>query len=326
MKIKRIYSSVLLAVLGLSLFTGCKRTPDQKAYESQLLYFDTVISLSFYSDKDGDAMMANCTKMIQDFENTFSRTKEGSVLYNLNHRTENIVEVPDDVALLISTGLDYYNVSGGKFDITVAPLSDLWDFKSEDATVPDDAAIKAVLPSVDASAVSIDGNTVTFASDDTMIDLGALVKGYAADKVKEYLVSEGVTSGLLNFGGNVLTIGAKPDNSNWKIGIQKPFSSHNEVADVAEVKDKTVVTSGIYERYFIQDNVIYHHILDPDTGYPVQGDIYGVTIITDSSLTGDALSTTCLLLNYEKARELIDSLDGVEAIFILDSGKIRKTF
>ena len=156
-----------------------------------------------------------------------------------------------------------------------------------------------------------------------MIDLGALVKGYAADEMAAYLKSEGVSSGLINLGGNVLTIGSKPDGSMWRIGIRKPFDS-DAIIDTVEVSDQTVVSSGVYERYFEQDGVIYHHILDPDTGYPIENGIWGDSIICSSSLQGDALSTTCLALGVEKASELIESLDGVEAVFINDRLELTK--
>ncbi|MDO4632798.1 MAG: FAD:protein FMN transferase [Eubacteriales bacterium] len=290
----------------------------QERYDKTTLYFDTVVSLSFYADDNGEELMDHCMDICAEIENTFSRTLETSELYQINHRTENTVEVSDGIAELVSLGLEYYEISGGKFDITIAPLSDVWDFKSENATIPPQEKIDEALKKVDATAVHIDGNTITFDRDDTMLDLGALAKGYAADKLSDYLKSEGVTSGLINLGGNVLTIGSKPDGKAWKIGIQEPFNQHGDYCTIVEAVDQSVVTSGIYERYFKQDDVIYHHILDPKTGYPIQNDIWGVTILSSSSLLGDALSTTSLALGVDAAKELIESMDGVEAIFIRD--------
>lgn len=155
-----------------------------------------------------------------------------------------------------------------------------------------------------------------FDNEDTMIDLGALVKGYAADRIAAYLRDNGVTSGLINLGGNVYALGAKADGSAWKIGIQKPFDTG--VVDTVEVTDQSVVSSGVYERCFEQDGILYHHILDPETGYPVTNGLWGVSIISDSSLTGDALSTTCLAIGMDEAADLIRSLDGVSAIFVDD--------
>lgn len=322
---KRYFYIISLLAVAIAGLCGCIGQSKETLYEKDLLYFDTVISLKFYASDNGDRLMQYCTDLCEEYENIFSRTKTDSEIYKINHRTENTVTVSDEIAELVSVGLEYYQISGGKFDITVAPLSDLWDFKSADAHVPAEKDIQECLEKVDASTISLDGNTLTFSSPDTMIDLGALVKGYAADKMKKFLVENGVSSGILNLGGNVLTIGSKPDGNAWNIGIRKPFDAENAVADVVPVIDKTVVSSGIYERYFIQDDVIYHHILDPDTGYPIQNDIYGVSIICDSSLQGDALSTTCLTLGSGLAYELISSMEDVDAIFILDTGEILKT-
>ena len=294
-----------------------------KDYSVQNFFFDTVISVKITAGENAEELLGHCMDMCGEYERIFSRTSEESELYKVNHRTSNTVEVSEKLAYLISEGQKIHELSGGKFDITVAPLSDLWDFKSQDASVPDAQKIREAAAKVDASRVHLEGTTLTFDSNDTMIDLGALVKGYAADELAAYLKSEGVESGLINLGGNVLTIGSKPDGSSWKIGIQKPFAG-GELIDTVEVSDKTVVSSGVYERYFEQDGVIYHHILDPDTGYPVQDGIWGVSIICDSSLLGDELSTTCLAVGEEEAEKLIKSMDGVEAIFVDDQLHVTK--
>ena len=323
MRYKKRFTAVLAG--ALCLLAGCGAQPEPKEFEQTMLYFDTVITISFYADENGEELMQHCMDMCAQFERVFSRTDSESELYAVNHRTEDVVEVSEGIAELVSVGLDYYEKSGGKFDITIAPLSDLWDFKSEDAAVPEAEQIAQAAAQVNAGGVHVDGNTLIFDSPDIMIDLGALVKGYAADAIKEYLTGEGVASGLINLGGNVLAIGSKPDGSKWNIGIQKPFGSYSETASIVKVEDQTVVSSGIYERYFEQDGKIYHHILDPDTGYPAESDIEGVSIICDSSLTGEALSTTCLALGSEQAEELIRRTDGAEAIFILKDGEVRYT-
>lgn len=322
-QLKNSLAAVLVA--ALCLLVGCGAQPEPKKFEQTTFCFDTIVTISFYADENGEDLMQHCINMCAQFERVFSRTDSESELYAVNHRTEDRVEVSKGIAELVAVGLDYYEKSGGKFDITIAPLSDLWDFKSEDAEVPEAEQIALAAAKVDAGKVHVEGSTLVFDSPDTMIDLGALVKGYAADAIREYLVGEGVTSGLINLGGNVLAIGSKPDGSKWNIGIQKPFGEYSETASVVKVADQTVVSSGIYERYFEQDGTLYHHILDPDTGYPVESDIEGVSVICDSSLMGDALSTTCLALGSEEAEELIRQTDGVEAIFILKDGEVRYT-
>lgn len=314
----------LCLLAALCLTAGCgARAP--KKWERQVFYFDTVVQLSFYAGKDGAKLMDGCLQICQRLQKTFDRTDAESELYAINHRTKQELDVSEDMAKLIAVGLQYYELSGGSFDITVAPLLELWDFKSEDGRVPDAADIREACAAVDAGAVHLNGRTLTFDRPDTMLDLGALVKGYAADLLKEYLVSGGVSSGLLDLGGNVLTIGEKPDGSAWRIGVQKPFAARGETAAILNVSDQCLVSSGIYERYFEQDGRIYHHILDPATGYPAENRVQGVSILCASALTGDALSTTCLALGEEKGPELIARMDGAEAVFVLDDGELLFT-
>ena len=156
------------------------------------------------------------------------------------------------------------------------------------------------------------------------LDVGFIAKGYIADRLKEYLTAQGVTSGIINLGGNVLTIGNK-DGEAFRVGIQKPFERTGTALMCVESNDSSVVTSGVYERYFSMDKKIYHHILGPSTGYPIDNELLSVTILSKDSTTGDALSTSCLLFGLEKGRELIESMDGVEAIFVTKDYEIIKT-
>ena len=289
-------------------------------------YFDTVVSIRFDAGEDGDSLLEGCRSICDDIQHTFSRTEEDSELYAVNHRAEETVEVSEELARLVQAGLDYYELSDGRFDITVAPLSDLWDFKSADNVIPPEARIRSALRKVDGTSLKVEQNKDTslgeakweihFSNPDTMIDLGALVKGYAADRLADYLKEHRIASALINLGGNVMTVGSRPDGSAWRIGIREPFG--DGVADTVEVTDQSVVSSGVYERCFEKDGVLYHHILDPQTGYPVMNGLWGVSIISDSSLTGDALSTTCLLIGKDEASELIRSMDGVRAVFVDD--------
>lgn len=155
------------------------------------------------------------------------------------------------------------------------------------------------------------------------LDLGAIAKGYIADKMKEFLVSKGVKSATINLGGNVLCIGKKTDNTPFRIGIQKPFADRSETIAILDIEDKSVVSSGIYERYFEKDGTFYHHILNPDTGYPYDNHLVSVTIISDQSMDGDGLSTSCFALGLEKGMELINSLPDVHAVFITDDYQLH---
>lgn len=282
-------------------------------------YLDTVIKLTVYGTQDPQ-ILKDAFSLIGDYEKMLSRTIEGSDVWNINHSNGQPTEVSEKTADLIRLALHYCELSEGAFDITIAPVVSLWDFHESSAhTLPDPKDLEQALSHVDYHLIQIDGNTVTLQDPQAGIDLGAIAKGYIADRVKDFLTEQGITSGVLSLGGNILTIGAKNGNSNWNIGVQKPFGAQqSDLIAVASVKDASVVTSGTYERYFELDGVRYHHILSPKDGYPVNSGISGISIYSKDSADGDALSTTCFLLGPEKGMELVESLDGVEALFISD--------
>ena len=170
--------------------------------------------------------------------------------------------------------------------------------------------------------LEVEGNKILFSDDGTTIDLGAIAKGFIADRMKEYLLDQGVKSAIINLGGNVLCVGANGKNP-FRIGIQRPYASHNETVGVVEVEDMSVVSSGVYERHFEKDGINYHHILNPETGYPYENGLTAVTILSRQSVDGDGLSTTCFSLGLEKGMELIDSLDNAWAVFITDDGELH---
>lgn len=294
---------------------------------------NTVVTVTIYDSQDRD-LLTKCMNLCDKYEKVFSRTSADSELYKLNHRkltpvegTEDTYQVSDDLAELISEGLDYSELSKGAFDIAIEPLTSLWDFTAEDPQVPEDSLIQAALPKCDYHNISVDKdkNEITLKTDDTAIELGAIAKGYIADRLKDYLISQNVKSAIINLGGNVLCIGGKPDNSAFKIGIQKPFADRSETIAVMDIRDKSVVSSGIYERCFEQDGILYHHLLNPKTGYPYDNGLIAVTIISDKSVDGDALSTTCFALGLEDGMKLAESLDDVQAFFVTSDYEIHYT-
>ena len=217
----------------------------------------------------------------------------------------------------------YSELSDGIFDVTIGKLSDLWNISTKallnetDASmVPAKSEIDTALATVDYRNIVIDGNEVSLRNPDSRIDLGGIAKGYIADKMKAYLKEHHVTSGHINLGGNVLCIGEKPDGSPYNIGLQKPFADDGSSIAAVKIADQTVVSSGIYERYFKVDDTLYHHLLDTSTGYPIDNELLGVSIITTDSVDGDALSTICFALGVDRGMELIESLPDAEAIFI----------
>ena len=270
------------------------------------------------TDKDPYEIIDGAFHLCTEYENKLSRTIEGSEIDQINHSQGTPVTVSPDTAELISEALKYGALSEGSFDIAIAPLSSLWDFKAENPQVPDSSAIAEAVKHVDYRNIRLEGNTVTLTDPDCALDLGAIAKGFIADKIAAYLKEQGVTSAMINLGGNVLAVGSRPDGTDFNVGIQKPFENQNVVLGVFTLSGKSVVTSGIYERFFRKDGKLYHHILNPDTGYPIENSLLSVTIISDTSTEGDALSTTCFILGLEKGMALIESLDNVEAIFVTD--------
>lgn len=320
-KLNRILFLYLFTML-LLLLSACQseKTPITKSG----IYFDTVISITLYDTSDTD-ILNHCFTLCEKYENLFSRTVDTSDVAKINAAGGNPVEISTETADLIKTALSYSELSDGAFDITIAPLSDVWDFPNNTGTIPSQDSITATLSKVDYRQVQVNGNFVTLSGDGTAIDLGGIAKGYIADRLKEYLTSVNVNSALINLGGNVLTIGTKPDDTAFTIGVKKPFDDSGNPIAALSIAGQSIVSSGTYERYFEVDGKIYHHILDPSTGYPCDNQLIQVTIISDDSTDGDALSTTCFLLGLEKGLKLIESLDQIEAIFVTNDYELHNS-
>lgn len=316
-KCKLICTLFLITIL----FTGCSAysaTPESRTDT----VFDTVVTIQIY-DKNSEDVLDNCIQICHDYEKLFSRTQENSEIYQINHAGGKAVTVSDETAQLLNLALEYCKVSDGAFDITLGELSDLWNVKENPGTLPKASAIKTAVENSGYSKVLISGNTVQLANADVQLDLGGIAKGYVADKLKEYMVQEGIDHALINLGGNVLAVGGKPGNTNFNIGIQKPFNETGEAITSVKVSEESVVTSGIYQRYFEANNRIYHHIINPEDGYPYDNDLLSVTIVCESSAEADALSTICYALGYKRGMMMINELDDVEALFITEDYKLH---
>lgn len=349
----RFFYLILCTVLvcPMLLFTGCGNITDadtsttgNQPISISSIKLNTAVQITIYDSQD-KALLNDCLALCDKYELIFSRTNEKSELYKLNHRkdvsdgdfgtdgpttpypvsgTADTWHISEDLAALLSEGLDITRESDGAFDIAIAPLTSLWDFTAEDPEVPDDAAIQKALPLCSSDGITIDRQDITLPSDDIRFDVGAIAKGYIADRLKDFLMKKGVKSAIINLGGNVLCIGSKPDGTPFKIGIQKPFADRNETEAVMDITGKSVVSSGIYERCFKQDGKLYHHILNPKTGYPYDNGLISVTIISDQSVDGDALSTTCFALGLEDGLKFAEK-KGVQAVFITEDYELHYT-
>lgn len=305
----------IACVLGIC---GCDAAP---AYNSALgFYLDAVITISGYADKE---ILEGAVALCGEYEKIFSRTVKGSDVWRINHGEGSPVRVCGDTAELLTIALEVCEKSGGALDITIAPASDLWDFKADEPEIPDSGELSSAAELVDYTKLKLEGDMVTLPAG-MAIDLGAVAKGYIADKAAEYLKEKGVESAILNLGGNVVALGCKPDGSKWSIGIQDPEKENGRAGYSVLVADESVVTSGIYQRGFDKDGVRYHHILDRATGWPVQNGLASVTIIADSSAMADAMSTACFVLGRDMGMSFAEKM-GVQAVFIGTDGKVSCT-
>lgn len=282
-------------------------------------FFDTYVTFTYYDSADSE-YIDEALNMCNEYDRLFSRTIEGSDIYKINHFKGEYVEVDERTIDILKEAIFYCEMSEGRADITVADLMMLWNFTNGDGTVPSDDEIKALLPGIDYHNIIIDEDNkmVKLKSDSGSLDLGFIAKGYITSKLRDYLTESGVKSCVIDLGGNLYMIGTKPDGSEYNVGIKKPFTTANETIDTVSISNKAVVTSGIYERYFEADGQIYHHILDLNTGYSVDNNVYSVTIICEDATKADALSTICLIYGIDDGLDLINSMDETEAIYVDD--------
>lgn len=277
-----------------------------------LFIFDTVVTLKAYCSQE---LMDQAVERCNYFEEHFSRTVEGSDVWNINNAAGAPVEVAQETADIITRSLEYCRASDGLFDITIGAVSSLWDFV--EGIKPSDEQIEQAMGHIDYRCVHVDGTTVTLDDPEAMLDLGGTAKGYIADDLKRLFTQAGCVSGVLNLGGHVCLIGGKPDGSDWNVGVQDPNDKSGATIASIKCKDVSVVTSGLYEREFkADDGKTYYHILDPKTGYPVKTDLVSSSVTGADSLQCDALATWLFLLGHDRALKLLEETDGVEGLVV----------
>ena len=319
--IKKIRLVPLILSLMI-LCSGCMKGKELPKLSEVGFYLDTVIILTAYTDDD--QVLKDAMEECSRYEKLLSATIEGSDIWRINHADGQPVEVSDDTMEVLRCAVRISELSGGAFDITIAPASSIWDFTSGEAVLPDPEEIARAAELVDYTKLELDGNTVRLPAG-MMVDPGGIAKGYIADSVKAWLIDKGVKHAILSFGGNVVGIGTKPDGSDWKVGIQDIDKATGEYMLVSRNNGGSTVTSGIYERGFDLDGVRYHHLLSTETGWPVQNELASVTIFSDSSMEGDALSTTAFVLGTEEGTRLSEGLEGIEALFIARDRTVTMT-
>ncbi len=300
-----------------SLFSVSEEVDDDTYEERQELYLGTVVTIRVYGN-DVEPVIDEGFRLVEQYENLLSRSKPESDVSRINDRAgDSAVSVAASTIEVVREGIRYGELSDGLFDITIGPLVDLWGIGTAGAQIPGPAEIESTISLIDFTRVSIeDERSVKLPEPGMKLDLGGIAKGYIADRLAELFRSRGIEHAIINLGGNIHTIGRKPDGDLFRIAIQHPESERGEYVGIVRVEDRSVISSGVYERFFVEDGIRYHHILNPGTGYPVRNGLVSVSIICDRSVDGDGLSTAVFCLGLEDGMKLIESIEGIETVII----------
>jgi thiamine biosynthesis lipoprotein len=321
---------IVIIFVAMLLISACN-SPPSRSQDSEII-LGTVISVTLYADNPQE-IFEEIFARVREIEEKMSTSEEdyaSTELLRVNRAAGRAaVAVSPDTYEVVTSALQYSELTRGRFDLTVGPLVDLWGIGTESAGVPDPDELAEAVDLIDYEEVELfDGRSEIFLPRPEMaIDVGGIAKGYAADEAARILRERGVDSALLDFGGNIMTIGTKPDDVPWRIGLQIPEIEvpRGQFLGIAEVTDLSVVTSGTYERYFIYQGTRYHHILDTETGQPVRNSLASVTIITEESMRADALSTAVFAMGLEEGMRFTEDLEDVEAIFVTEDRKVYLT-
>ncbi|MFK4568163.1 FAD:protein FMN transferase [Enterococcus sp. UD-01] len=334
---------ILFAGLFLILLAGCNSKPKTEAvkinkepYSDQQSLLGTYVQVRIYDDGKKD-VLPKAFARVKELGDKITVNQKGSEIDAVNEQAGiKPVKVSKDIYPLVKRAYEYSQDSSGGFDMAIGPITQLWHIGFDDARKPSQEEIDQALKLVDYHKVKLDdkAQTVYLEEKGMQLDLGAIAKGYITDEVVKVLKDNGVTTAIVDLGGNVFVLGHSPRGKDvdWNVGIQDPNKARNTVIGSIQESNKTLVTSGIYERFLEVDGKTYHHLFDPETGYPFDNDIAGVTIITDKSIDGDGLSTAVFSMGVKKGLEYAEGLKGVDVIFVTKEDKvyvskdIEKTF
>ncbi|WP_265444637.1 FAD:protein FMN transferase [Acetivibrio straminisolvens] len=324
---KKFAAIILSMVLCMGvLFASCGYN-SSNFYETQDFLMGTFVLQKIYHE-NADAIAKEVNDRITEIEAAMTINKPRGEVNLLNDAAgKEYVSLGEDTLYVLDKAKQYSEISKGAFDVTIGPLVKSWGVFTDNPKVPSKTEIDDLLNLVNYKDINIDfeNSKAMLAKQGQIVDLGGIAKGFAADEAVEIYKKHGVKSAMISLGGNILTLGAKPDGRPWNVGIRNPRGKDSSYIGIVSVKDKAVVSSGDYERFFKKDGVRYHHILDPKTGYPANTGLIGTTIISDYSIDADALSTTVFVLGLEEGMKLIESLEGVEAVFITEDKEIYVT-
>ena len=320
---------IIMPVLLMCLLCGCSAdtavTPQNPESSdtpavSDLFAMDTYMNLKVWCD-NGETVLKDGARLIQNLEQTLSVTSPESDTSRINQNAGSPVEITEDTSILIQEALQIGEDSHGALDITVYPVLKAWGFTTQEYQIPDDDTIRNLLTHVDYTQIQLNGNLVTI-PEHAELDFGSLAKGYTSDRLMQLFKENGAESAIVNLGGNVQTLGAKPDGSKWSVGIVNPLSPAENLC-ILKIENQAVITSGNYERYFVgDDGKTYWHIIDPKDGYPADNGLISVTVIGESGLLCDALSTALFAEGTEQAVQHYQSSDNFEMVLVTEDGRI----
>ena len=322
--LKYLSLSILL-IFSLSIFMGCsKNNKDSAPLSRTETLMGTVVKVTLYDNKD-PKILDKAFDRVREIEKSVSINTTGTILDKVNESSgiEPVI-VDEDTFKIVERGIHYSKLSNGLFDVTIGPLVKLWSIGLPEARVPSQEEIESVLGFINYNDIILnkEDNSIFLKNPNMIIDLGGIAKGYTADEISQVLTENNVNSAIIDLGGNLYTHGTKPGGQDWNIGIQNPLSERGQSLGTIKVNNKSVVTSGTYERFIEKNGVKYHHILNPKTGYPYENNISGISIISDSSMDGDALSTSVFAMGVEDGLKFVESQPNIDAIFVTNDKKI----
>lgn len=321
--VKYLIICAIFSLFVLSIFFSCKK--ENLPAQTQL-HLGTVCTINLFESGSTD-LYSQMFQRLKSIEQVFSVRIADSALSQINQSAGlSAVTVPQEVIYVLQEALRIAEKTDGAFDPTIGPLVDLWDIGGDNSQVPSQEAIERAIALVDWRLVDLDldASTVFLPKEGMALDLGGIAKGFAADQLVIMAQEAGVQRALFDLGGNIYAFGTKEDGTPWRVGVKNPQSPAAEPALAVAVKDSSIVTSGMYERFFEQDDIRYHHILNPTTGFPVWNDVQSVTIVSKSSMLADALSTSVFILGQEKGLQLLEAEDA-EGVIIATDNKVYPT-
>ena len=314
-------------LLLLAAVAACK--PVIRKESRTVFALGTVCSIQLFTEKpqaEVEAVLKVCIRRLEELERHLSANAESSTLIDINHAAGgSSVSVPADIYPLFERAAFFAEKTNGAFNPVIGSVVKLWNIGFENARKPEAQDIQTALLCTGYKDLQLTADTVFLKKEGMKLDLGAIAKGFAADELAQIVKQAGITHALIDIGGTISAVGNRPDGNLWNIGIRDPRVRQGQPVISMPIENRSISTSGSYERYFEQDGVRYHHIIDPATGYPARNNLTAVSVFSDSAADADALSTACFVLGYEKAVKLLAELPGSEALFIFDDNNVLIT-